>query len=174
MKETTENNLHYRALAELRFEIRRFLHFSEQAAQAVGLEPQQHQALLAIKGLPANHEATIGTLAEQLLIHHHSAVGLTNRLEAKRFIRRIRSQQDHRKRMLRLTSRGEQVLQKLSLLHRAELRSAGPALLRALMAVIPMERLAGRPMMKSFVEQQKPRASYKVFRSERSPTRIIG
>jgi DNA-binding MarR family transcriptional regulator len=141
MKNTTRKDVPYQALAELRYQIRRFLHFSERAAEAAGLAPQQHQALLAIKGIPANQEATIGTLAERLLIHHHSAVELTNRLEAKRLIRRIRSDQDRRKILIRLTPRGERVLQKLSVLHRAELRSAGPALLYTLLAVVPQSPL---------------------------------
>jgi O6-methylguanine-DNA--protein-cysteine methyltransferase len=71
MSDTREISLaEYRALAEFRYELRRFLHFSEQAARAVGLEPQQHQLLLAIKGLPAGRLASIGELAERLQIQH--------------------------------------------------------------------------------------------------------
>jgi DNA-binding MarR family transcriptional regulator len=136
--------VHYQALAEFRYEIRRFLKFSEQAARTGGIEAQQHQALLAIKGLPHNQRATIGTLAHRLQIRHHSAVGLIDRLETKGLIRRIRCPEDRREMILLLTPRGERLLQRLSRLHRAELQSAGPALLRALLAVIPKTGVAGK------------------------------
>src|SRR5579864_8619690 len=97
----------YAALADFRYEIRRFLNFSEQAAREASIEPHQHQALLAIKGLPASQIATVGVLAERLQIQHHSAVELTDRLEAKRLIRRLRSHEDRREVLLTLTPRGE-------------------------------------------------------------------
>jgi DNA-binding MarR family transcriptional regulator len=135
----------YRALAALRYEIRRFLNFSEQAARDAGIEPQQHQALLAIKGLPAGQTATVGVLAERLQIQHHSAVELVNRLAAKGLLRRLRGQNDRREVLLRLTSRGERLLKNLTLPHRAELRSTGPTLLRALKeAIEPRGRVRGR------------------------------
>ena len=70
----------YQALAEFRYELRRFLRFSEQAARAAGFEPRQHQLLLAIKGLPEGKQATISALAERLQIAHHSTVELIDRL----------------------------------------------------------------------------------------------
>jgi DNA-binding MarR family transcriptional regulator len=70
----------YQALAEFRYLLRRFLHFSEQEARAAGLEPQQHQMLLAIKGLPADKAASVGELAERLQLQHHSTVELINRM----------------------------------------------------------------------------------------------
>lgn len=129
----------YRALADFRYEIRRFLSFSEQAARDSGVEPQQHQALLAIKGLPLGRRATVGVLSERLQIQHHSGVELSVRLEAKGLIRRVRSRRDRREVLLSLTRRGEQLLRELTLPHRAELRSAGPTLLRALEAAIHMD-----------------------------------
>jgi DNA-binding MarR family transcriptional regulator len=129
----------YRALADFRYEIRRFLSFSEQAARDSGVEPQQHQALLAIKGLPPGRRATVGVLSERLQIQHHSGVELSVRLEAKGLIRRARSRRDRREVLLSLTRRGEQLLRELTLPHRAELRSAGPTLLRALDAAIHMD-----------------------------------
>ena len=122
----------YNALADFRYEIRRFLNFSEAAARAAGIEPQQHQALLAIKGRPAGLATTVGVLAERLQIRHHSAVELSGRLEKRGWIRRSRSGPDRREVRLRLSSRGETLLAKLSLAHRSELRSAEPRLVRAL------------------------------------------
>ena len=130
----------YTALADFRYEIRRFLNFSETAARAAGIEPHQHQALLAIKGLPARQIATVGALAERLQIQHHSAVELTNRLESKGLIRRSRGQADRREVLLRLTLRGEKLLQELTLSHRAELQLAGPKLVAALESAIARER----------------------------------
>ena len=129
----------YRSLAEFRYEIRRFLNFSEQAAREAGIEPHQHQALLAIKGLVPKQKATVGVLAERLQVQHHSAVELVNRLEKKRLIRRSRNAADRREVILALTGRGEEVLAALTLVHRAELRSAGPVLLRALNTVLAQE-----------------------------------
>jgi DNA-binding MarR family transcriptional regulator len=126
----------YKALADLRYEIRRFLNFSDQAAARAGIEPHQHQALLAIKGHTSDQSVTVGMLAERLQIRHHSAVELVNRLEAKDLVCRVRSRVDRREVWLCLTGRGERLLKKLTLPHRAELRSAGPTLLRALSASI--------------------------------------
>jgi DNA-binding MarR family transcriptional regulator len=130
----------YGALADFRYEIRRFLNFSEQAARAAGIEPHQHQALLAIKGLPAEQKATVGVLAERLQVQHHSAVELVNRLETKGLIRRMRGQADRREVLLHLTGRGERLLMNLTLPHRAELRSVGPALVQALRAAVSHAR----------------------------------
>ena len=126
----------YEALSEFRYQIRCFLEFSQNAAKAVGLVPQQHQALLAIKGLPAHRVATIGVLAERLLIQHHSAVELVNRLEAKGLLRRARGVVDRREVVLTLSRRGEALLKQLTRPHHAELQSARPKLLEALAAAI--------------------------------------
>lgn len=125
-------SLDYRALAELRHQIRRFLAFSEREARAAGLEPQQHQLLLAVKGLPAGSRPTIGTLAERLVLRHHTVVGLVDRLVAARLAVRRRDAEDGRTIHVCITPRGERLLRRLSLTHRAELRTAGPALAAAL------------------------------------------
>ena len=130
----------YRALADFRYEIRRFLNFSEHAARAAGLEPQQHQALLAIKGLPEGRRPTVGVVAERLQLQHHSVVELATRLQSKGFLVRKRDAADRREVLLALTPRSEKTLSELSLPHQAELRSAGPTLLRALEVVIHGER----------------------------------
>jgi DNA-binding MarR family transcriptional regulator len=126
----------YEALAEFRHQIRKFLNFSEQAARNAGLEPQQHQALLAIRGTPTGLDSTVGRIAEMLQIQHHTAVELSDRLERNGLVRREKGQVDHRAVILRLTPRGSRLLQRLSLHHETELRSASSKLLRALESVI--------------------------------------
>ena len=126
----------YQALAEFRFQIRRFTHFSEQAARAAGLEPQQHQLLLAVKGLPDGECATIGSLAERLQLQHHSAVELVGRSVSQGLVARSRGTADRRQVFVTLTPHGETLLRDLTLHHRRELRSAGPALVRALNALM--------------------------------------
>ena len=123
----------YRALAEARYQIRRFLHFSEQAARAAGLEPHQHQLLLAVRG---HDHPSIGVLAERLQIQHHSAVELVDRLVERRLVSRSRAPSDRRQVIVQLTPRGEAELEKLATCHLAELRDNGPALVGALEAVI--------------------------------------
>ena len=132
----------YESLAEFRHQIRRFLRFSERAARNAGLEPRQHQLLLALKGLPEEVRPKIAEVAERLQIQHHSAVELVNRLEAGGFVKRERGLQDRREVHLQLTAKGEKVLRELSLHHRAELRSQGPALLDALQHLIDENRSA--------------------------------
>ena len=126
----------YQALAEFRYQIRRFLRFSEQAARATGLVPQQYQFLLALKGLPNGRKATISELAERLQIKHHSTVELIDRLVERDFIQRSRDDPDQRRVIIHLTPYGEELLKKLSLLHRKELQSTGPILVRTLKALI--------------------------------------
>jgi DNA-binding MarR family transcriptional regulator len=126
----------YQALAEIRYQIRRFLHFSEQTAREAGLVPQQHQLLLALKGLPTGRKATISELAERLQLRHHSTVELIDRLVERGLIKRMRDETDQRRVIIHLTPQGEQVLRRLSLLHRHELQLAGPAFVRALGALL--------------------------------------
>ena len=126
----------YRALADFRYEIRRFLNFSESAARAAGMEPHQHQALLAIRGQRKGALVTVGVLAERLQIQHHSAVELSCRLRNKKLIYRSRGHQDRREVVLRLTPRAEHLLLGLSLTHSKELELAGPRLIEALRRVL--------------------------------------
>lgn len=138
----------YESLAELRYQIRCFLSFSEQAARAAGLEPRQHQLMLSLKGLPRDARPTIGELAERLQIQHHSAVELVNRLAAAGVIRRTRGE-DRREVLLELTPKGEKVLRELSLHHRQELRSAGPMLVKALRQAMQGARVANGRLSKA-------------------------
>jgi len=122
----------YRSLAELRYQIRRFLRYSEEAARAHGIEPQQHQLLLAVKGLPEGQLPTIGELAERLQIRPHSALELVNRLAERGAVSRHAAREDKREVLIRLTASGERLLRALSLEHQDELNKTGPALRKAL------------------------------------------
>ena len=126
----------YAALSRFRYRIRRFLHFSEEAARVEGLEPQQHQLLLAIEGSEEPDGPTVGHLAEQLFIRHHSAVGLLDRLEERALIERVRSEEDRRQVRVRMTAEGAHKLHRLAWLHREELRRIGPELVEALRTVV--------------------------------------
>ena len=118
----------YETLAELRYALRCYLHFSENTAETVGLTLQQHQALLFIIGHPGREQITIGELAERLQIRHHSAVGLVNRLEEQGWVERVSNEEDRREVFIRLTHKGVGVLESLASLHREELRHMGPQL----------------------------------------------
>jgi len=140
--EITEDE--YQALAEFRYQIRRFLRFSEAAARASGLEPQQHQLLLAIKGLPEGSRATIGDIAERLQIQHHSTVELVDRLVKRGYVLRRRDGVDRRQVLLQLTAKGEKILRDLSLHHGEELRTLGPELVSSLRRMMSASGQKGR------------------------------
>ena len=118
----------YEALAAFRYSLRQFLRFSEEAAQSVCLTPQQHQALLTIKGFPNRQQITIGELAERLQVRHHSAVELVNRLAADGLVLRESSEKDRRQVFVILTDRGTKLLEQLAAAHKQELRRIGPQL----------------------------------------------
>ncbi len=132
----------YRDLAEFRRQIRRFLHFSEAAAKKHGIEPHQHQLLLAVHGLPAGSKPTIGEIAARLFIQHHSAVELVDRLETTGAIARTPSTDDKREVLVRLTPAGRSILRRLALAHRTEMKRSGPELARALNSVLRHGRKA--------------------------------
>ncbi|PTX97832.1 MarR family transcriptional regulator [Opitutus sp. ER46] len=123
---------HYETLAAWRYALRRFLRFSQDAARGAGIPPQQHQALLAIKGFPGRDFATVGELAERLMLKHHSAVGLVDRLAKRGLVRRRVSTTDRRRSEVRVTARGETLIRRLSAAHVHELRNLRPELRRLL------------------------------------------
>ncbi len=129
--------VHYELLAALRHALRGFLQFSQEAAAAAGLTPQQHQALLAIKGFPGRDHVSVGELAERLHLRHHSTVGLVDRLVQGQLVRRAPSRVDRRRVEVRLTARGETLIRRLSAVHLAELRQHGPELHRLLASIPP-------------------------------------
>jgi len=126
----------YRALAQFRHLIRSFLAFSATAARKEGLPPQQHQALLSLKGLPPERPPTVSSLAWHLQLRHHSAVGLVDRLTRKGLVRRMPGTADRRQVLLSLTPRAERLLRRLSIQHQEELKRSGPELFAALRAVL--------------------------------------
>lgn len=130
----------YRDLAEFRRQIRQFLHFSEATAKEFGIEPQQHQLLLAVQGLPEGARPTIRELAARLFIQHHSAVELVNRLEMTGAIARSPGQEDKREVWIQLTAAGRTILRGLAVAHREELERSGPELARALQSVLRHSR----------------------------------
>jgi DNA-binding MarR family transcriptional regulator len=120
----------YEILAAFRYTLRRFLAFSDAAAARVGLTQQQYQALLAVRAHAGAIPLSISELAATMLVKHHSAVGMVDRLEELGMLKRERSDGDRRKVGLRLTARGVQVFDRLAVIHRAELRRVGPGLSR--------------------------------------------
>jgi DNA-binding MarR family transcriptional regulator len=135
----------YQALAEFRYQIRRFLRSSEAAARNIGVEPQHHQIMLAIKGKPPGEEPRIAYLAERLQIQHHSAVELVDRLAEKGLVTRSRSSEDRRAVFVQLTPRGEQVLAELTLHTSGELRLAAPALVSSLRKLALVKTAGSQP-----------------------------
>lgn len=125
-----------RALAAFRYELRCFLAFSEQAAREAGVEPQQHQLLLAIGGLPSGQRPNIRTLAERLCVQHHTAVALVDKVEERGFVKRERSREDKREVLVRLTDAGTDLLQQLSRKHRDHLQNVGPEMVAALGSIL--------------------------------------
>lgn len=134
----------YQALAEFRYQLRRFLHFSEETARQFDIEPQQHQLMLAVKGKPDTEECRIAYLAERLQIQHHSAVELVDRLEKKGLVTRTRGDEDRREVHVQLTARGERLLGELTVHTRSELRSAAPALVATLHRLTAQATKEGR------------------------------
>jgi DNA-binding MarR family transcriptional regulator len=122
----------YEALAEFRYALRKFLSFSETNAKAHGVSPQQYQALLAIEGFPGKKWVTMGELAEQMCIEHHTAVGMVDRMEKLGLVDRHPLPEDRRRVQIALTRSGLRVLEKLYRVHWDELRLSGPKLVASL------------------------------------------
>ena len=137
----TSSAPNFKAMAELRYQIRRFLRFSENAARQAGIEPQQHQLLLAVRGLPDGVKPTIGALAERMQLQHHSTVELIDRLVERGYLLRLRATDDRRHVLVKLTREGEKFLQKLSLHHLHELQSVGPTFVKVLQSLLTKSKI---------------------------------
>ncbi len=132
-KETSraaQQRLH--ALADFRYALRKFLHFSEDAATQAGLTPQQHQLLLQLAAAPHGALTTIAWLADRLTLRHHSAVELCARCEDAGLITRGSDPHDRRLVVLKLTPEGSRILQTLTQAHTRELSELGPRLIESL------------------------------------------
>ncbi|ALC83435.1 MarR family winged helix-turn-helix transcriptional regulator [Bacillus capparidis] len=112
----------YEYLAEFRYQIRKFLHFSEAAARSHGLTPKQHQLLLAVKGFPGRDYVTPRELAERLQITHHACVGLIDRCEQLGLVKRRPNPEDGRSVLIEVTDQGLEILQTLSGIHLEEIK----------------------------------------------------
>ncbi|HVI31040.1 MarR family winged helix-turn-helix transcriptional regulator [Phenylobacterium sp.] len=117
----------YEALASFRYAVRRYLAFTEAGARSVGLTTQQHQALLAIKAYSLSRPMSVGDLAAELLLRHHSAVELVSRLERGGYTERRADPEDRRRVLISLTPKGEGVLEALSTKNLRELRLIAPS-----------------------------------------------
>jgi len=135
MKTETDSDRLLHTLADFRFELRRFLQFSESAAVEAGLQPQQHQLLLQVAGAGEGVSVTIAYAAQRLGLKHNSTVELVDRSEREDLIERTADRDDRRRAILRLTRKGRQVLQRLSGEHARELNEMAPRLVRALRRV---------------------------------------
>jgi DNA-binding MarR family transcriptional regulator len=122
----------YEALARFRYELRKFQAFSQSAAKRAGLTAQQHQALLAVRGFSGKRPISVGELADCLLIRHHTAVELVNRMTRLKILSRSVDGADSRRVLVSLTREGERRLRQLSRIHLEELRAIGPTLTRLL------------------------------------------
>ncbi len=124
------------ALASFRYALRQFLQFSEEAAQGVGLQPQQHQLLLQVAGAPNESQPTIAYAAERLGLKHNSVVELVDRCAGEGLLERQVDPRDRRRVVLRITPRGSALLRRLAKHHARELHEMRPRLLAALEQIV--------------------------------------
>lgn len=113
----------FETLANFRYEIRKFLRFSEQVTRKAGITPLQYLMLLNIKGFPGREWATVGEIAERLQAQHHGVVALVSRCEKQGFVERRRSTEDRRRIEVRLLPKGEEYVERLANAHRVQLIS---------------------------------------------------
>lgn len=130
----------YLALAEFRYQLRRFLRHMEESTRTLGANPQQYQLVLAIKGLPRDVTPSISQLAERMQLNHNSMVELVDRCEENGLLRRTRSGDDRRQVTLSITPEGETLLRKLGTAAREELQEMGPSLVDSVFRLIGDKR----------------------------------
>jgi len=129
----------YESLADFRYTVRQFLKFSENAAEAVGLTPNQHQALLAIKGLGIGGAMSVSSLAEKLFLTPAAAAELAATLQARGHLTvHIKPK---RRAHVRLTDQAEELLRRLTPAHLHEIREMAPELMQALRALQDHRRM---------------------------------
>jgi DNA-binding MarR family transcriptional regulator len=145
----------YLALAEFRYQLRRFLRFMEDEVRDMGINPQQWQLVLAVKGLPRGQRPTISRLAERMQLNHNSMVELVDRCEEHGLVRRTRLDSDRRQVVLSITTKGETQLHRLGAASRQELRNVGPVLVESVLKLTkearPAKQKRGGPMQRTGV-----------------------
>lgn len=136
---------HLRKLAEFRFQLRRFLHVSQAAAEREGLHNQQYQMLQCVGGMPEGMAPTIANVATRMLLKHNSTVELVDRTIVQGLLSRVGDEADHRRILLRVTPQGERILTDLAEFHTRELEQSGPELVRALDGIVHATGRAAAP-----------------------------
>ena len=123
----------YEALAEFRYLLRKFLRFSKDFLIATaGLNPEQYEALLAIRAFAAPVGLTISQLSERLQVKHHSAVNIVDRLVGRKLVTREAGKTDRRRRHVQLTAKAEKLIEELAAVHRKEIRGRSPEMIKVL------------------------------------------
>src|SRR5438874_13616221 len=123
----------YEALAEFRYLLRKFLRFSKDFLRTTaGLNPEQYEALLAVKAFAAPVGLTISELSERLQVKHHSAVNIVDRLAERKLITREAGETDRRRRHVQLTAKGEKLIEELAAVHRKEIRMRSAEMIKVL------------------------------------------
>lgn len=150
--------LHLRRLAEFRFQLRRFLHVSQAAAEYAGLRNQQYQMLQCVGGMPAGLEPTIANVSARMLLKHNSTVELVDRAIEQGLLRRVVDAVDHRCILLRVTAKGERILASLADFHTRELEQTGPELLRSLDHILQAKVDGRASVLKPPASRQKASA----------------
>lgn len=129
---SNSESVDFALLADFRYALRRFTHYSQNAARTAGLTPQQHQALLAVRGFGGEAGITVGHLAERMCSKPQSTSELVTRLAKQGWVTRSHSSDDGRQVLIQLTTSGEEILAALSHAHCDELRRMSPELARLL------------------------------------------
>jgi DNA-binding MarR family transcriptional regulator len=146
-----------RRLAEFRFQLRKFLHFSSLAAGAAGIRAQQYQLLQCVWGMPEELDPTIANVAARMLLKHNSAVELVDRTIEQGLLRRCPDPTDHRRILLRMTPLGDKLLGSLAAWHLRELEETGPELIRALRRVLLTPQQPPANSANGHQEKESPR-----------------
>ena len=123
-------------LAEFRYQLRRFVSFSEAASESAGISAQQYQLLQVVATVPEGQESSISYIAERMVVRHNSAVELVDRAEKAGLVQRVADPNDHRRSLVETTSRGNDLLAQLVPIHLAEVRTENGELLRSLQQLI--------------------------------------
>ena len=121
-----------KSLAEFRFQMRKFLNFSEMASERCGIPAQQYQLMQVIAAMPEGQQASITYLAERMILRHNSTVELVDRAERAGLVRRESDPKDMRRSLVQLTAQGQEIVERLVAEHLRELSPLCDVLIHAL------------------------------------------